>query len=173
MQRNSRWARSAVAAALVALGSTALTGPASAQTPEERTENEVRAMEAQAMEYIGNQEWTRAASLFRRAADLREPGDPAAINDLVRAAQLSFYRGDEGRAIRDFESAGRRAMAIGDVLVAAYAFVDAAWIAERGGHSRRALDLLARARLLSNSPLLPEDDRRHLRRRWEVTTGGP
>ena len=169
MQKNTGWTRMAMAALLVAASTTTLSAQTSAQVPNN---DEIEALEAKAhahMRALG--EWNRAASLFRRAADLRSPGDPAAVKDLIRAAQLSFYRGDERRAMRDFEAAGQRALAIGDVLVAANAFADAAWVADRRGFGARAHDLLNRAQLLSNSPLIPEDERDHLRTRWEVTGG--
>lgn len=168
MQKNTGLTRIAMATLLVAASTTTLAAQTTAQVPNE----EIKAIEAKAHAHMrALDEWDRAASLFRRAANLRSPGDPAAVKGLIRAAQLSFYRGDESRAMRDFEAAGQRALAIGDVLVAANAFADAAWVADTRGLGVRAHDLLNRAQLLSNSPLIPEDERDHLRARWEVTGG--
>lgn len=143
---------------------------AGAQTTAEVKVSEVEALEADAHAYLGDLEaWDRAARLFRRAADLRPEGDPAATEDLMYAARLSYYEGHERQAVRDFEAAGRRALAMGDVIVAANAFTDAAWIAKHRGYDERALALLSRAQLLSRSPLIPEDERTHLQARWGAT----
>ncbi len=154
---------SAALALAIALGA----GGAEAQTTAEVSITEVEALEANAHAYLVDlSKWERAARLFRRAADLRPEGDPAATEDLIYAARLSYYEGNERQAVRDFEAAGQRALAVGDVIVAANAFTDAAWIAQHRGYGERALALLSRAELLSRSPLIPEDERTHLRARW-------
>lgn len=160
--------RAAATALLVAVSATG----ASAQVTTEATTDEIIALETDARSYLNDlTAWDRAAELFRRAAELRPEGDPVATKDLIYAARLSFYEGSKRRAIRDFEAAGQRAMAMGDVLVAANAFADAAWIAQHHGYGERAHALLGKARLLSNSPLIREDDRVHLQARWDVTDG--
>lgn len=156
----------AAAALLMAAGATGAT----AQTATSAANDEIATLEMDARDYLNDlSKWDRAATLFRRAAELRPDGDPAATEDLMYAARLSFYEGNERQAIRDFEAAGRRALAMGDVVLAANAFTDAAWIAQHRGYGERAHALLGRAQLLSNSPLIPEDEREHLRARWEVT----
>ncbi len=166
MHRNFAWSRAAMAALLVAASATTLSAQTTAQVPAD----EIDAIEARAMDNLKDLgQWDRAASLFRRAADLRPAGDPVAVHNLIQAARLSFYEGDEAQAVRDFEAAGQRAIAIGDVIVAANAFADAAWVANTRGFGARAHELLSRAQLLANSPLIPEDARDHLKTRWTVT----
>ncbi len=158
--------RVAAAALIIGASATGLT----AQTTTDATPEEIATIETNAKGYLAVlNEWDRAAALFRRAAELRPEGDPTATEDLLYAGRLAFYEGNERQAIRDFETAGRRALAMGDVLVAANAFADAAWVAQQDGNGERALTLLERARLLSNSPLIPEDARVHLRARWHET----
>ena len=164
--KNTGSIRVAAAALLIAASATGAT----AQITTEASTDEIATLETDARGYLNDPTaWDRAAGLFRRAAELRPEGDPAATQDLMYAARLSFYEGNERQAIRDFESAGQRALAMGDVLVAANAFADAAWIAQHRGYGERAHALLGRAQLLSNSPLIPEDARVHLRARWDVT----
>ena len=166
MKRNIGSTRVAMAALLVAVGATTLSAQSTAQVPTD----EIAALETKAQGYLKDYtNWNRAASLFRRTAELRPADDPAAVEDLIRAARLSFYKGDERRAMYDFEAAGQRALAIGDVLAAANAFTDAAWVAEARGRDGQAHELLSKAQLLSNSPLIPEDARLDLRSRWDVT----
>ena len=166
MQSNTGWTRAAMAAFLVAASATTLSAQVTTSVPAA----EIEALETRAQENLQElSDWGHAASLLRRAAALRPSGDPVAVEDLLQAARLSFYRGDEGHAVRDFEAAGQRALAIGDVIVAANAFADAAWVAESDGRNARALDLVSRARLLANSPLIPDDARDQLRNRWEET----
>lgn len=165
MSKTTRWTRLVLAAFVAAASATGL----SAQTADEVPVQQIEQLEAEAegyLEQVGK--WDRAASLFRRAAELRSPADPAAVEDLLRAARLSFYDGRALQSVRDFETAGQRALDRGDVLVAANAFADAAWVAGNEGRGQRAHGLLARAQLLSNSPLIREDDRSQLRTRWGV-----
>jgi len=164
--KNTGSTRVALAALLIAAGATGAT----AQTAARAVTDEAATLETDARDYLNDlTKWDRAATLFRRAAELRPQGDPAATEDLMYAARLSFYEGNERQAIRDFEAAGQRALAMGDVMLAANAFADAAWIAQHRGYGERAHALLGRAQLLSHSPLIPEDAREHLRARWEVT----
>ena len=164
--RSTHTIPSAALALAIALGAAS----AGAQTTAEVTVSEVEALEANAHASLDDlSAWERAARLFRHAADLRPEGDPGATENLIYAARLSYYEGNERQAVLDFEAAGRRALAMGDVIVAANAFTDAAWVAKHRGSGERALALLSRAELLSRSPLIPEDERTHLRARWGAT----
>lgn len=158
--------RVAVAALLIAASATGAT----AQSVTRANTDEIATLEMDARDYLNDlSKWDRAATLFRRAAQLRPAGDATATEDLLYAARLSFYEGSERQAIRDFEAAGQRALAMGDVLLAANAFADAAWVAQHRGYGERAHALIERAQLLSNSPLIAENERELLRARWEVT----
>ena len=109
--------------------------------------------------------WGRAADLYRQAAELRDAGDPVAISNLKTAARLEFYNGSERQALRDLEYAAQRALAIGDVVTAANAFVDAAWVAGSDGHGQEARALVERAQLLALSPLISSEDRSEIENR--------
>ncbi len=167
MQISTGWTRAAMAATLVAASAAA----ASAQTTANVPVSEIETLEMKAHEHMQELgDWGRAATLFRRAAELRPSSDPAGVDDLLQAARLSYYHGDKGDAVRDFEAAGQRALALGDVIAAANAFVDGAWVADENGRGAKALDLVDRARLLANSPLMPDEIRDNLRNRWVETT---
>jgi hypothetical protein len=118
------------------------------------------ALEARAEAYLGDMEkWDDAAELYRRAAELRGPADLVSVANLKSAARLEFYQGSETRAQRDLEDAGEQALAMGDVVAAANAFVDAAWIAGTAGRGQEARTLAHRAQLLIHSPLITQADR--------------
>ena len=159
MSKVSVSARWVVAAVAMALSATAV----AAQTPAGEDPAE---LEAQARDYLGDmQRWGRAADLYRQAADLRAPSDPVAVANLKTAARLEFYNGSEKQALRDLEYAGQRALAIGDVVAAANAFVDAAWVAGTDGQGREARALVERAQLLALSPLISREDRTEIEKR--------
>jgi len=165
MKTFTGWARFAVAVLMIAGSGSSL----SAQEPNEVDTDEAVRLETKARDLLAEtNKWDRAASLFRRAAEYREAGDPEAVRDLLQAARLSYYDGDRRPAVRDLENAGEPALNRGDVIVAANAFADAAWVAGNYGQGDRATALLNRARLLSNSPLIEDADRSHLQTRWGV-----
>ena len=169
MKTFTSWARGALAVLVAASAATGLS--AQTTTNEIDTDQAVR-LESKAHGYLATLGgWDRAASLLRRAAEFRSPADPAAVEDLLLSARLSFYEGDERRAVRDFESAGKLALDRGDVIVAANAFTDAAWVAGNQGRGNQAQKLLSKAQLLATSPLIQEDERNHLRTRWGGVAG--
>lgn len=115
----------------------------------------------------------RIAGLHARAAGLFAASDPRGIECLKHAANL-LHRADPLRAARLQERAADRALALGDVLGAAHAYVDVASIIARmadGGDAvedewlLRAHDLAGRARLLAGSPLLSPTDRAGIEKR--------
>ncbi len=99
-----------------------------------------------------------AAKLYVRAAELRLPGDPQRVTDLMMASRLKYYDGD-GRAWTLMERAAEEAIAAGDVIGAAHAFVDASFLAQEAGENAVVLDLVERAELLTHSPLLETEQR--------------
>ena len=148
----------------VLLFAVASTNGLSAQSQQAR--NDPGALEEKAEAYLEDMEkWSKAADLYRQAAHLRDAADAEAVWDLKTAARLEFYQGSEQQAIRDLETAGHRAMAIGDVVAAANAFADAAWIAGTEGHGSQARELVVRAQLLTESPLIPTADKDDIRSR--------
>lgn len=102
-----------------------------------------------------------AARLRERAAELRAPGDPQGVSDLVIAASARFYSGDPTRARELYVRAGERALADGDVEVAARSFLMAALVANEQ-RDPVTLELKGRAERLAGSPLLTEMQRSQL-----------
>lgn len=150
--------------AIVAL-SAALSGPtgldaqiASATGDQVRAANLEKQAETLATSRAGFDE---AEGLFRKAADLRD-GTLQAVSPRRMAGRLAYYLGNLDRAYRDFEEAGETALEWGDVVNAANAFLDAAWVARENGQGRQAVAMLSRARKLSHSPLIAAVDRRAL-----------
>jgi hypothetical protein len=117
-------------------------------------------MEAKAASYYSNpKRWADAARLFERSASLRAPTDVRAAKGYERAAHVYF-------AMRDMESsrsamlrAADRAQTVGDVLGAADAYLDAAWLSGQLGDSRAMEDMTVRARALASSPLITAEQR--------------
>jgi tetratricopeptide (TPR) repeat protein len=77
--------------------------------------------------------WAEAAELYRQAAGLRSIGDPTVADNLQRAGFLSYYLQDWESALADFSEAAEAAHGMSDVLVAARAYLHAAWSASRLG----------------------------------------
>src|SRR5688500_9753526 len=71
----------------------------------------------------------KAATLHVKEAAVRSEADARQVDALVRAAQLYYYAGDALRGRELMEKAARSALQRGDVLRAAHAFLDAAFIA--------------------------------------------
>jgi hypothetical protein len=88
----------------------------------------------------------------------------------VWAARDRYYLGDTMIACRLMTTAGERALAIGDVLGAVKAFTDAAYIAAELRDGERVSELVSRARLLSYSPMLTDDQRTQVRSMLASTT---
>lgn len=159
------WTRR-VALATIALAVSA--GAASAQyaTPlrgsdaVDTEELERRAAEAT----VEVQDWSKAARLYRQAAEMRK-GEPTAAKHFRKAGLLAYYSGHESDAVRDLTQAGEAALEFGDLTAAARSFLDAAFVAEADGKDRNAFVLAQRAERLAQSPLLAAGDRAALMRR--------
>jgi len=103
--------------------------------------------------------FTQAAELFERSAAARGPGDTRAVTCLRSAATLRYNSGDKRRGLGLMEKAADRAIRLGDVMIAANSYIDAAVIANELRQGVRARDLGERAALLTKSPLLSETQR--------------
>ena len=128
-------------------------------------------LEAEAMEALRRTSGVRkAASLFRKAAELRPEGDPIAIFDLGRAGQLSFYSNDLKTARRTLLDAAEAAIQTGDVVAGANALIDVVHIAAELRDPQTAFESYERARLLTGSPLLSSNQRDQLNYRLRPVT---
>lgn len=134
--------------------------------------NKARSLETEAEQLLQDQDnWRKAAKLLREAAAYRPEGDAQARADLFQASRLAYYRGQETRALYELEDLADRALAEGDVLTAAQALADAAWIANEEGMGGKTIDLSKRAQKLAMSPLISEAQRSALQERFDGTAG--
>jgi hypothetical protein len=130
-------------------------------------QSRAEAMDRQAAEYEQN-DWGKikqAASLRERAADLREDDDVLKSASLYWAARDRYYADDPTAARRLMVSAAEHAIAVGDVIAAANAFTDAAYISSDLRDVENTRRYATRAHLLANSPMLSESQRTELRSR--------
>ncbi|MFQ5746534.1 MAG: hypothetical protein ACE5HF_04860 [Gemmatimonadota bacterium] len=103
--------------------------------------------------------WTEAAQLHLRAARSLAKNDARSFQGFDRAARLLYYTGDFAGARRAMEKAAGVARATGDLVTAAHAYLDAAFISVHEGYSARKRALLAEAEALSESELVADSDR--------------
>jgi hypothetical protein len=157
--------------ATAALAVLALPAPARAQMlePIRVTDSREKAdkLDAQAR-VIEEHDWSqlkKAATLREEAAAIRAVDDPAASVSLYWAARDRYYSGNPQAARALMEQAAERALSMGDVLNAATAFTEAAYISADLKDGDRMRTLASKARLLANSPMLNEDQRYQLRTR--------
>ncbi len=120
-----------------------------------------RAIELQA----NPQTFYQAAIAYKDAARYRTPADPVAVGDLILAGHLLTAAGQPAEALEIFEAAGERARALGDVLRAAEAYLDGAFVAEELGRDDDVQRLGTNAEMLASSPLLSDDQRLGILRR--------
>jgi hypothetical protein len=133
------------------------------------TESRLRADQLdQEAEKIEGSDWgelRKAASLREQAAELRTLADPKAVASLYWAARDRYYGDDRLAGRRLMEQSAERAIAIGDVVGAATALTEAAYIAAELRDAERTRTLATRARLLALSPLLTDEQRAQFRAR--------
>jgi hypothetical protein len=103
--------------------------------------------------------WGKAAKLLEESAALRAADDAEAYDCLVSAARIRAALGDNAASERNFRQAAEHALARGAVMDAAQGYVFAAHAAKRDGDVQSATELVEKARLLTNSPLLGATER--------------
>jgi hypothetical protein len=168
---------SAALAALVAL--TALATPVSLPAQHRLTAVQIEGrrsvrdnaradtLEAKAVALYGRpRQWSNAARLHRRAAELRRD-DPRAIQSWRSAALVFSAAQDHATGLTLMEHAADKALASGDLEQAALSYIDAAFFAVAIRQDRRVSDLLRRSRMLVNAPLFPAEQRTILLQRIE------
>jgi hypothetical protein len=102
---------------------------------------------------------SEAARLYKQSAHLRTAGDPAAVESLALAAHLFGYAGRSLAARQTMEEAAERALAMGNVLRAARAYVEAAFFADVQHDRSDTARLGRKALLLAGSSVLTADER--------------
>ena len=107
----------------------------------------------------------KAAALREEAAELRTADDPKAVVSLYWAARDRYYSDDKVVGRKLMEQSADRAIAIGDVVGAATAYTEAAYIAAELRDVYRTRLFANKAKLLALSPMLTNDQRMQLRTR--------
>lgn len=150
-----------------------LSGPtrAEAQHPGPTSNEEANRVHAAALDLLNAQEapsWDAtieaAIALHARAVELRLVDDPRFFDCVNWQAELLFYSDDLREARVMFERAGDGALATGDPYRAALAYVRAAMLAKDLDQPEQALRLGEKARLLSYSPVMSEEERAQISR---------
>lgn len=113
----------------------------------------------------------KAAREQVKAARELPSSDPQAARGLSQAGDLFYHAGHNGDALRVLEESGDLALQRGDVAFAADVFLKAAMVATHAQQSDRAARLVARAELMSASPLLSADQRQAILDRIERRAG--
>ncbi len=127
-----------------------------------------RAVELQEQAVALHAQPTRAAEaarLHKESASLRNAKDPEALQSLAMAAHLVGYAKRPIEARRTMEQAAERALAMGDVVGAAQAYVEATFFADKQKNKAEIERLGKKALLLASSPLLAADQRNAIRKR--------
>jgi hypothetical protein len=154
---------------VVAMAALALPGQASAQASSAVDARDARVERAEQLEqearmYVDGPIMNvgEAAKRFRRAAALRAEDDRQALTTLRMAALMAYYHGDLRRSRSASVELARRAKRLGEVDVAANAFLDAAVLAAEQQDGEAAHAYLRSATLLAGSPQLTTPQRQFL-----------
>jgi hypothetical protein len=140
MTRKMGWVVTAMAAAAI------VHAPLEAQSQPIAGSDLAAELEAEAGRLAQSSDsWSDAASLYVAAAGHRQHEDPQAREDLFMAANLYYQVGDLSGAMSALESAGTRALAGGDAVLAAQMFANAAQVAEQAGMRNEQRRLRTRA----------------------------
>jgi len=102
----------------------------------------------------------QAAMQLQEEVSQRDARDPAAIQALAVSGRLLFATGELNGARKAMLATGELALKTGDVVTAAHALLDAAYIDFLQGRDSRAEALVEAAEGLSASPLLDETQRK-------------
>ena len=167
MSTHSRHLMAAATAVLVFAAVPALAGAQASLQPINVKEPVLRAdqldREAEGYERTDMAKWRTAARLRQEAAALREGDDPKAVMSLYWAARDRYYTGDERGGRELMVQSAERALAIGDVVHAATAYTEAAYIASEIRDPQCAREYATKARLLALSPMLTDAQREQIR----------
>lgn len=96
------------------------------QAETETREGEAAELLRQARQAEQQGDWSEAAPLYEKSADLRADGDRLGGTSYALAGRAYFFNDEPGRASRMWEEAGNRALIVGDVIGAARSYLYAA-----------------------------------------------
>ncbi|MHB1168601.1 MAG: hypothetical protein ACYC28_04895 [Longimicrobiales bacterium] len=134
-------------------------GPEASVTRAERLQEQAEAL------FEKPKQWKKAQRLLVESAELRDASDVEGYTCYMLAGRLAAALGDNEEARESLEEAGEHALARGAVVDAASAFIDAAHAAARSGDAVATKELMERAKLLANSPLISPEERSALEHR--------
>lgn len=149
------------AGALLAIAALPMVASAQASLlPIKVTEKQSRAAELdlRAASYE-NHDWSKiktAAKLREKAADLRDDADVLKSASLYWAARDNYYAENTTKARDLMVRSAEKALAVGDVIGAASAFTDAAYISADLHDVVGTKNYATRARMLAGSPMLSQ-----------------
>jgi hypothetical protein len=103
--------------------------------------------------------WGDAARLHQQSAALRAADDSMGYLCFWKAAHLSYSKNDLTSARSSMAQAAAQALARGDVVKAADAYADAAWLAFQQHNPSEVRKLGRQAEVLAGSPLLSREQR--------------
>lgn len=106
--------------------------------------------------------WAEAGALHEQAARELPKNDAAAYFGFQRAAVLYFHADETARARKAMEKAADVAEATGDIVTAAHAWIDAAFLAVAEGYSGKKREYVRAVRELVASELLTNADRERI-----------
>lgn len=106
--------------------------------------------------------WNEAGELHETAAERLPDNDAAQYFGFRQAAILYAHADAPARARRAMAKAASVAEATGDVIVAAHAWVDAAFLAIDEGYPGKRREFVRRAGNLAQSELLSDEERREI-----------
>ena len=165
-------------------GAVAVTALVAANTAvaQERPTYELPAIEVEVLQtglhqqaidlYEIPERWGEAADMHREAAENLPANDAGQFYGYSRAALLYFHAGELPEARRSMEDAAEGAEATGDVLTAAHAYVDAAFIAIAEDYDGKQREFVADAREVADSEVLTEAERESVLIRIEGAPAG-
>jgi hypothetical protein len=110
--------------------------------------------------------WRDAARLHQQSAALRPADDSLGFRCFRQAAQLSYGKNDLSNAQSSMTEAAAQALARGDVVRAAHAYADAAWLANEQHRAGDVWTLGRQAEILAGSPLLSREQRAAILKRF-------
>ena len=138
---------------------------AKASVPPSRTARAIELQEQAIALHAQPARAVDAARLHKQSAYLRNRNDPEAVQSLAMAAHLFGYAKRPIEARRTMEEAADRALAMGDVVRAAQAYVEASFFADKQKNRQEAERLGRKALLLAGSPLLAAEQRSAIMKR--------
>lgn len=129
-------------------------------TPPSAKLDKARELRAQAEALFSQpRQWRKAVRLLEQSAQLREATDPDGYMCLLYAGRIQAAIGDLQGARQNLEKAANQAMARGSIVEAAHAYIDAAFVAAEAKQGQAAQQLIQRASLLAESPLLSAEQK--------------